>query len=239
LRDYIHTHPFATISDEIYYFKNTHPVFISDFIYYTLRHKHEIDKFSVITKKALKILCKQKLDLIQKYFNNQHDFIVYYKSNASHFDDKYFIRNNQEFLFTIDDCLSMLNDPSITGYDLIAARYLAYLHFSEFLYSEIKSLSAGNIIPNIDPTWEIPADSVWTDSKRNLTELLYALAAVGSVNYGNFDIIKFAVLFEHVFHIDLGNVYHTFTEIKECKNPTQFLDKLRDEFRKKLNEGEK
>jgi hypothetical protein len=67
---------------------------------------------------------------------------------------------------------------------------------------------------------------------------MYALVEVGSCNDGNCEINQLAELFEKAFNIKLDKVYHTFFEIKERKQPTQFIDNLREALLRKINEME-
>jgi hypothetical protein len=118
----------------------------------------------------------------------------------------------------------------------LSPEYVAYTRLLEYLYTEIKTIKSGNIFPNMNPTWEIPTDSNWTDSKVSLVELMYSLIEARSINNGNFDINQLANIFEHVFHIDLGKYYHVFNEIKERKQTTQYIDKLKKALQNKIDE---
>ncbi|WP_258522451.1 RteC domain-containing protein [Chitinophaga terrae (ex Kim and Jung 2007)] len=45
--------------------------------------------------------------------------------------------------------------------------------------------------------------------------------------------------FENLFHIDLGDFYHTYLELRNRKtNRTKFLDALRDSLIKKMDDQE-
>ena len=46
-------------------------------------------------------------------------------------------------------------------------------------------------------------------------ELIYGIHAVGSVDSGKADIIDIVTAFERTFHIDLGDVYHTFIAMRK------------------------
>jgi len=75
----------------------------------------------------------------------------------------------------------------------------------------------------------------WTESKTSLTELIYALHSQGA--FGSADIIAIAKTFENTFNISLGDFYHTFMELKARKiNRTKFLDNLRENLLKKMDE---
>jgi len=72
-----------------------------------------------------------------------------------------------------------------------------------------------------------------------LTELIYSLYYQSVLDNGNTDIRLIAEHFENVFNIDLGNFYHTYLELRNRKrNRTKFLDALRDNLIKKMDEQE-
>ncbi|WP_425443436.1 RteC domain-containing protein [Sphingobacterium gobiense] len=51
------------------------------------------------------------------------------------------------------------------------------------------------------------------------------------------DIRLIAKYFEDLFHINLGNFYQTYLELRSRKiNPTKFLDALRETLIKKMDE---
>lgn len=82
-----------------------------------------------------------------------------------------------------------------------------------------------------------PKKLKWTGSKVALIELIYALHYHGVFDSGNNDIREVAQYFESAFDIDLGNFYQTYLELRNRKmNRTKFLDVLRDELLKKMEE---
>jgi hypothetical protein len=76
------------------------------------------------------------------------------------------------------------------------------------LQTEISKLSKQN--KNIQSQYK------WTDKKIDLVELIYAIHTSNSINRGNI----IAEIFSEVFNEDLGNIYRTYAEIKNRKNPT-------------------
>ncbi|MDE5417605.1 RteC domain-containing protein [Labilibaculum sp. DW002] len=77
----------------------------------------------------------------------------------------------------------------------------------------------------------------WTESKTALVELIYGLHSSKSINDGKEGIKRIAQLFESMFDIDLGDVYHTFSEVRNRKiEQTKFLDLLKDSLLTKMKE---
>lgn len=78
----------------------------------------------------------------------------------------------------------------------------------------------------------------WTDKKVALVELIYALFCSNSLNDGDAEIREITEAFENLFSVDLGDVYHAFSEIRDRKiEPTKFLDLLKDSLLNKIKES--
>jgi hypothetical protein len=73
---------------------------------------------------------------------------------------------------------------------------------------------------------------IWTLSKTDLIELIYALHSSGAFNKGTATIAQITRFFEHVLQIQLGNTSMVFQEILRRKDSTAFVDRLK----KKLEE---
>ncbi|MDM8161857.1 RteC domain-containing protein [Labilibaculum sp. K2S] len=77
----------------------------------------------------------------------------------------------------------------------------------------------------------------WTESKTAMVELIYALHSSQSINEGRVEIKKIAQVFESMFGVDLGDVYHIFSEVRNRKiEQTKFLDLLKDSLLNKMKE---
>jgi len=99
----------------------------------------------------------------------------------------------------------------------------------------IKSFSEGNI--NSERAVSNSPELNWTESKAALVELIYALHSSHSINDGRVDIKTIAELFETIFSIELGDVYHTFSEVRNRKiEQTKFIDLLKDSLLSKMKE---
>ena len=62
---------------------------------------------------------------------------------------------------------------------------------------------------------------------------------IGAINNGNIDIKRLCRFFERVLNIDLGDIYHAFSEIKmRKKERTKYLDSLRDALIKRMDESD-
>ena len=77
----------------------------------------------------------------------------------------------------------------------------------------------------------------WTDSKVALVEFIYALYAGKCFNNGNTSLKDIAFCCETLFNIEIGDFYRIFLEIRNRKKSrTQFLDKLKEQIIKMMDE---
>lgn len=126
----------------------------------------------------------------------------------------------------------MLEEDSVmsTGYDLLAARLIAVEMLLGYLNRKILLAVEG-------PDTVQEKEHHWTDRKAAAVELIYGIWAMGSVDSGKASIVELVMLFEQIFHIDLGDVYHTFISMRNRKNSrTAYLDQMREQLLKRMDE---
>ncbi len=164
-------------------------------------------------------------------------FVKYYRLGESHNDQMLFLRSNKQFdMFT--DTSRHSDDPEFsTNYDYLATEVTANDLLKDYYSKELKSLKKmdpNTIVEHVKP--EILNNLLWTASKTDLVELLYALNAAGAIKNGEAEMKKLVLICKELFEIDLGNIYKTFNEIKSReKDLSKFLDKLKIDFIKKVN----
>jgi hypothetical protein len=74
----------------------------------------------------------------------------------------------------------------------------------------------------------------WTDDKNDLVALIYAIFP--SINNGNAKIKKIVRCFEHIFQINLGNIYDVLQDLNIRKEgPCTYLESLPDALMKKID----
>jgi len=70
-----------------------------------------------------------------------------------------------------------------------------------------------------------------------LIELIYAIHSIGAFNRGTTDIKVLAAAFEQAFHIDLGDIYRTYVEIRARKKErTKFIDYMKESLIHRMDE---
>lgn len=228
LKKYVLEKGFENEKAEIYFFKYQKPNIIAKLIYYNAIYKIETKK--PYGSKAIKKYLNEELKKLKRFFDNNLEFYKYYRTNNSFIDNKLFLRGKYDIKLSLDTVYFESDHRFSTSHDYKAAKIMAndliQLYLEEQLHDPIYK----------NKSTDLPLLN-WTASKTALIELIYSFHAHGVFNNGNADIKLIARTFEETFNIDLGDFYHTFMELKSRKiNRTKFLDCLRDELIKKMNE---
>ncbi|WP_219956384.1 RteC domain-containing protein [Algoriphagus sp. NBT04N3] len=101
LRDDLQQKPLVSQNDEISFFKEIKPKFISKLIYH-------LSVFNIETNKpngGIKVRRKyyqNELDKLKRYFDNNLEFYRYYRTHSNYLDHKYFVCGKQDIRLTLD-----------------------------------------------------------------------------------------------------------------------------------------
>ncbi len=230
LREYVKDYSFNNQSEEIEFYKHIKPKVLSYLIFYVEQLNIETKRTKEGKKEQVKYL-KKLISKFQNYFNNNLELYHYYKSNATHLDEQYFIRKNKTIRLNIETYHYFFDNKFSTNYDTTVATIMAYIKLIKYLKHEIAKLNNEHQSMETISPFQKEKQLNWTGSKTDLVELIYALQNVGAINSGNAEIKDIAVSCEQMFNIDLGDYYHSFVEMRNRKiNPTKFLDKLKDKL---------
>lgn len=232
LKDFIISYNFRNEEEEILFFKEIKPRIFCHLIYYRKVYNIEMHR-PVASTEAQKEYLKRKLDVIQDFNDKILDFYRYYRSGATYLDAAYFVRGKpdpEQYLETF----YYERDPQFsTNADFKVAKIMANDMLQVYLLSELEALdnhthtSVTQSFPKVKLTW--------TGSKTDLIELIYALDTEGCFNHGKIPLIQIAAYFESVFNTELGNnIARNFYDMRIRQQPTPFLDRLREEIRKRM-----
>lgn len=232
LKEFIITYRFKDEDEEILFFKEVKPKIFCHLIYYRKVYNIEMHR-PVASVEAQKEYLKKKLDVIQDFNDKILDFYRYYRSNATYLDAAYFVRgqpDTEQYLETF----YYERDPQFsTNADFKVAKIMANDILQAYLLSELELLDYMQKSNNISfPKVKL----TWTGSKTDLIELIYALDTEGCFSNGKVPLIQIAAYFESIFNIDLGNnIARNFYDMRIRNQPTPFLDRLREEIRKRMD----
>ena len=222
LKRYVLKYKFRSIKEETAFFKEIKPDFISRLFYFRKVFKIQLFETANPNDSKLRFYRKQ-LRRIQRCMAHHEEFYHYFLSGADENDEAYFSRRGA-------------STATVAFDERFSARYdhiLSRIRCAELVRSYI--LTGIQKIENPDPA---PATSAltWTGAKTDLVELIYALQASEVFNKGNAGVKQIASQFESMFNVSLGNYYRVLPEIRQRKNQTNFLDTIKAQLTKKLNE---
>lgn len=228
VKEHILKKGFKDKEEEIRFFKHQKPILVSKLIYYNSIYKIETKK--PYGSKPIKKHLNKELKKLKRYFDNNLAFYKYYRTNNTSLDEKMFVRGNHDIKLCLDTGYFQSDLTFSTSHDYKVAKIIAndliQVYIEDQLYNKFQKDK-----PKAFKKLK------WTGSKVALIELIYALHYQDVFDKGNNDIREVAQYFESTFDIDLGNFYQTYLELRNRKmNRTKFLDALREELIKRMDE---
>ena len=232
----INKNNFKSEGEEIQFFKETKPQFISKLIYYNSIFKIEMKKPNG-GNRILKKYYNNELGKLKAFFDNELEFYKYYRSGSTYLDYKYFLRGKFDIKMSLDSYYFESDTKFSTSHDFKVAKILANDLIQLYIENQLVMIDNKD---NSEKTLRKPNISLtWTSSKVALTELLYALHSEGVFNNGTTEIKDIATYLEYTFNIELGDYYRTFLELRMRKTSrTKFLSSLTDGLIKKMDEAD-
>lgn len=236
LKDFLTHYEFKSEADEILFFKKIKPDLQKELIYFEQQYYIEASK-PVSVWELQKQYYKQALDRLQSHFDENRCFYIYYQSGATHFDQTYFLRSGNT-VSTLPVSSLDLDTSFSTPYSCKLAKFMAYEQLGDHLNTLINN---DNAFVNTKHGNNEHKHSVitWTDSKSALIELIYALCARGSVNFGKIEMKPLVNALEMFFDVKLGNFYRVYMSMLIRKNSrTTYLDTLKESLEKRMDDAD-
>ena len=229
LREYVNHSDFKNKEEEIRFFKEIKPYVLSEYLYYSKLWEILIRQPVTSIRRRKKYL-RRMIAETQKFFNENIEFYLYYRNGATHLDEKYFVRT--EISCTLN-CSRFIYDPFFcTSHDYTLAAIKANEKIAAYCNEELNKLKR----------WGryrlVRSDMTWARTKRDLIVIIYGIYYTDAVNKGNVQIKDLVKGFESLFNIDLTGYYHTFYEIAQRQQPLLYLDQMKDELIKRLEESD-
>lgn len=237
LKNYIIKYKFRNEQEEIKFFKEEKPLFLSKLIYFNSIYKSEIGKpyGSDIPKKKHIIY---ELGKLKRFFYSNFDFYRYYRTGSTHLDHKYFLRGKHDIKLSLDTFYFEADHRFSTSHDYKVARILANDLLQTYLEDQLVSINKKEPTQKSQDFPKIKLS--WTESKAALIELIYALHTQKVFDAGKADIKLIADYFQSVFNIELGDYYHTYLELRMRKTgQTRFLTTLLENLNRRMEQDEK
>ena len=229
LRDYVNRSDFKNKEEEIRFFKEVKPYVLSEYLYYSKLWEILIRQPVTSIRRRKKYL-RQMIAETQNFFNENTEFYLYYRSGATHLDEKYFVRT--EISCTLN-CSRFIYDPFFsTSHDYTLAAIKANEKIARYCNEELNKLKR----------WGryrlVRSDMTWDHTKRDLMLIVYGIYYTDAVNKGNVSIKDLVKGFESLFNVDLSGYYHIFYEAIQRQRPFEYLDKMKDELEKRMEDSD-
>ncbi|MGY5848622.1 RteC domain-containing protein [Salegentibacter sp. HM20] len=222
---------FEDVAEEIEFFKHVKPVPMSYLIYFTEVKTCELSIPKVGNSHKIKFLQKE-IKKLNKFFTANNSFVNYMEQCHNYLDQQFFLRQNRtDFTFILS--VNYYQYPEFsTSHDMLWAKTQAYYRYIHFVREKLEKLQPGS---HSNYRERQPNLLVWSGSKTDLVELIYALHSSSYINHGTPDIHTISSAFEDFFNVKLENVYKTYSEIKARKaSRTRLLDNLKVKFEARM-----
>jgi len=224
---------FQSEQEEIHFFKNLKPKFVSKLVYYHTIYHFEMHR-PYVGNKSLQKYIQKELDELKRFFDNNLDFYKYYRSESNYLDFKYFVRGTHDIKLTLDSFYFEADKNFCTTHDFKIAKILANDLIQLYLQCKLKEVS-NNVLSKEMPLIAPKGNLKWTENKTDLIELIYGLHALGVFENGKAEIKDIAKYFESIFNIELGDYYRTYLELRSRKiTKTKFIDTLRENLHQRM-----
>jgi hypothetical protein len=224
---------FKDQSEEICFFKETKPWFAHQYIYHMRVYDIEIKSPQGSVSDQLTYF-RQHMQAIDNANAQIPDFLAYFRSASTSFDDKYFLRNQNEFILYMQPFSYELDRAFSTGYDYLVSTLMA----NDLLLSYLKMKEESLEMPK-SPFAENPGVRLtWLGTKTALTELIYGLYY--SKIFGDATLMNITMYFEKVFNTKLdNNMSRTLCEMRTRNHPVSFLHELAKTLMEHMLHGKK
>lgn len=220
LKDFAVTYTFKDDAEEIAFFKEVKPVFLSQYYYY--RKLFAIRLFDSFKDYPARLANYQKLlETMEAYAVKNLAFYQYCMTGQTARDKHYFTRKHN-LIKTIHQ-----DEKFSAAYDGKFGKLLANELLKKFILEQIQR---GNDLPR-------DQQLTWTGPKTDLIELIYALHATDVFNKGEASIKRIVAVFESACNISLGDFYRTFQDMRIRKrSQAPFLEMLKNKYVQRLND---
>lgn len=231
LRQALSNHQFPTVAEEIAFFKEHKPRLMAQLIHHNLIL--EIEANMPLTKKEKIKFIEMMLNEISLFIQRNKLFYQYYRSGATHYDEKYFTRNHGNKLSYDQTHAINFDIRFCTSHDYNVAQFMANEMIVAYLEEKLEQ------IKNNQPTKNKLQGSnlIWSGNKIDLVEVIYALYHQKVISNGTIEIKELSKAFEQFFNITIDdNIYRYYTDIKNRKGKrSKFIDVLSENLNTQLS----
>lgn len=235
LRSHILGVSFASLQDEITFFKKIKSYFCSLHIFHVYRFHFEVRK-PAQEDQLLRNYYMGELEYLQQFFDRHPAEYQYHLAQRTDLDEEYFSRRPDSTRRLIQH--NPVDPEFSTSHDYLFSKIQAFKQLQNYICQCIQRLNDPTEIVNADTKKPMKSHLKWTGDKVNLVEVIYGLFYTGQLNNGNADIAEIIRWMEQNLQIDLGKTYRKFLDIRRRKlvSQTRFLDQMRESILRRIED---
>ncbi|GMN11568.1 hypothetical protein MTsPCn9_25540 [Croceitalea sp. MTPC9] len=220
---------FATVKDEIIFFKSIKCQPMKYLIHYTEIRSCELRLPKSDVNRQLSYLTKQTKK-VNQFFGRHTEFLLYMEQGYSHFDEHYFTRENLNNNAIVKSYPYYKDSIFNTSHDEIWARIKGLAMYANYLKKKKNMLT--------HKSQQVGFDKLkWTGSYASFVEMVYGLKIMGYINQGNVDIKTIIEVLGEILNVPRGNHSRTYNELKARKNSrVKFFEEAAEKLRKKMDD---
>jgi len=203
---------FATLDDEILFFKQIKPTVLGKLIYYNKVFRIETacpaNNGNMYESYFAMHLRELKLEYTEHVCKS--DFYRYYRSGRTDRDEQYFTLGKINCYDGLNSYVFEIDSQFSTYFDYKVAKIIA----NELIYNYLTTKLSPEQNPDVLLKHEETKDVFWTHSKNALIELIYALYACDAISHGKIGIRKISMVFQILFRVSLNDIHNSFHRMK-------------------------
>lgn len=232
INDFLLEYTFKDQAEEIRFFKEIKPKFLTEMIYFQELYHIEAHK-PVGFKELIRQHYQQAAERVRSYFVRNEILYNYYRMNKTLYDDFFFVRNTVNEFSAVENAVDIDHRCS-TVYSIKLSKLLAYELISEYLQAALFRLDNPDATP---ASHSRKVEYKWTDSKAALIEIAYMIYVSGSVNNGKGELSQIIAGLQSLFNINLGNYSRTFDKMRfRKKSQTPYIDDGKNNLIRMMND---
>ena len=225
---------FASLQEEVFFFKKHKPRIYAWLIFITERYAI-LNSLPLVGKEEQLVHLQSQLFFINRFFRQNEFFYQYFKMGADDLDEHYFCRGIQKPVIGFSEVPEVDPEFATIG-DYLFSKFIGYEMLQEYLLSEIEMLS----LQHGEKPKGRQRELVWTGDSVNIIELVYGIYETRQINDGKASIAELMDFFGNIFQINLSKYFKRFSDIKRRKamSKTRFLDEMQQLVAKRIEDSD-
>lgn len=235
LRELVRSHQFSSDTQEIEFFKYQKP-HIHCWHIYVIEMHHILIGVPIGTDQQIREYYMDELGIINRFFRRYAFHYQYYLADEIFKDEDFFLSRNKTAFPPGQE--EHAQGSFSTSLDFLFAKFRAFEMLRDAIIRRVRLLyqQADNAFMS---ELMVSKKRWWSGDKVELIEIAYGIYYTHRINGGKAEIGDIVQWLEESLHVDLGQAYRMFLDIRRRKtiSYTKFLDEMREAIRKHIEES--